>query len=116
LSSIASIYFACDPELPKPISCINFGSPKVGGWKVFQAVHYLERKRKLRVLRCINKNDSIISFPLARYWHFGFQVTCYVANENNDEPSSPPHILYMNPNESSPERLVKTWNNSLMMT
>lgn len=114
LCSLASIYFACDPNLPKPITCINFGSPKVGGWKVFEAVHYLERTRKLRVLRCINKNDCVISFPLVGYWHFGFQVTCYMTNES-DGKSSQPCILYMNPDDSAPERLAKTWNNSLIM-
>jgi Predicted lipase len=114
LSSITSIYFACDPNLPKPITCINFGCPKVGGWKVFEAVHYLERKQKLRIVRCINKNDCVISFPLGEYWHFGLQVTCYKANQS-ERKSSPPLILYMNPHESAPERMAKTWNNSLVM-
>ena len=114
LSSILGIYFACNPDLPKPITCINFGSPKVGGWKVLQAVHYLEQKKLFRILRCVNKNDCIIALPRSGYWHFGFQVTSYLENES-DGMALPPQILHMNPNDCALDRLRKTWNNSLLM-
>eukprot|EP00548_Thalassiothrix_antarctica_P004539 CAMPEP_0194137896 /NCGR_PEP_ID=MMETSP0152-20130528/7731_1 /TAXON_ID=1049557 /ORGANISM="Thalassiothrix antarctica, Strain L6-D1" /LENGTH=76 /DNA_ID=CAMNT_0038835097 /DNA_START=50 /DNA_END=277 /DNA_ORIENTATION=- len=35
LSSIFAFYAACDEDIPKPVTCINFASPRVGN-KSFQ--------------------------------------------------------------------------------
>jgi hypothetical protein len=112
LSSVAAFYFACDDDLPKPISCINFASPRVGGWEVFQGVQHLEQTKKLRVLRTMNENDSVTTIPFWRYWHSGWQINNYDSGWFNKNPK--PEIEYLNPLDSSWKRFVKTWTNSFV--
>lgn len=53
LSTIVGVFLACDPEIPKPVSVVNFASPRVGGRHFLHAAKWLERKRWLRVLRVV---------------------------------------------------------------
>ena len=112
LSSIAAIYMACDPDLPKPISCVNFASPRVGGWKVFQAVNHLERMKYIRVLRSMNDNDTVTVIPTTGYWHFGFQCMTYA--DGWFRKAGPPQILYMSPDDGIFTRWTKALNNSFL--
>lgn len=114
LSSIAAIYLACDTDLPKPISCINFASPRVGGWKVFQAVHHLEKTRMIRVMRSMNDNDTVTVVPSTGYWHLGFQCTAYA--DGWFRRAGPPEILYLSPEDSLFTRWTKAWNNSFLFS
>jgi hypothetical protein len=53
LSTIVGFYLACDPDIPKPVSVINFASPRVGGGNFRRAARWLEGKRWLRILRVV---------------------------------------------------------------
>lgn len=77
LSTITAFNFACDPDLPKPISCINFASPRVGSYELLDSVRYLEKNKQLRMLRSVNENDTVTTIPPVGYEHVGFQVTTY---------------------------------------
>jgi pimeloyl-ACP methyl ester carboxylesterase len=111
LSSVAAFYFACDDDLPKPISCINFASPRSGGWEVFQGVQHLEQTKKRRVLRVVNENDLVTTSPSLGYWHSGWQVNTYKPGWFNKNPK--PDIEYLSPLDSAWKRFGKTWTNSI---
>jgi len=113
LSSVAAFYFACNDDLPKPISCINFASPRFGDWSVFQGVQHLEQTKKLRVLRTINENDLVTAIPSWGYWHSGWQVNLFKPGRWwNKKPR--PDIEYLSPLESAWTRYGKTWTNSIL--
>jgi len=112
VSSVAAFYFACDDDLPKPISCINFASPRVGGWEVFQGVQHLEQTKKLRVLRIVNENDLVTTIPSLGYWHSGWQINTYKPGWFNKNPK--PDIEYLSPLDSAWKRFGKTWTNSIV--
>jgi len=77
LCTLAAFYLAADPDIPKPVSCISFASPRVGDNNFFAAVQHLEKTKKLRLLRSVNDNDSVTALPIHGYHHVGFQVTQY---------------------------------------
>jgi hypothetical protein len=113
LSSVASLYFACDDDLPKPISCINFASPRFGAWNVFQGVQHLEMTKKLRVLRTINENDLVTAIPSWGYWHSGWQINTYKPGRWwNKKPR--PDVEYLSPLDGAWTRYGKTWTNSII--
>merc|ERR1711862_471759 len=113
LSSIVAFYFALDPELPKPISCINFASPRVGGMDVFKGVHHLEKTKQLRVLRVVNENDWITTVPKTWYRHFGHQVDMYKKKwYHRSSPS--PDFTYFNPTDNWWESFQKRRTNSIL--
>jgi predicted lipase len=53
LSTVAAFYLTCDPDIPKPVTLLNFASPRVGGKNFLEATRYLEKKRWLRILRVV---------------------------------------------------------------
>ena len=53
LSTLVSFYLACEPDIPKPVTCINFASPRMGDPNFLQAVQELEQRRWLRMLRVV---------------------------------------------------------------
>ncbi|GFH45376.1 hypothetical protein CTEN210_01850 [Chaetoceros tenuissimus] len=113
LSNITAFYFALEPDLPKPISNINFASPRVGGKDVFQAVHFLECSKKLRMIRVVNENDLITAMPATFYYHFGFQVDLYKKHWYNRKVPKP-DFTYFNPNDSKWEKFKKSRTNSVL--
>jgi putative lipase involved disintegration of autophagic bodies len=53
LSTLVSFYLACDPEIPKPVTCISFASPRLGDHDFLKATRWLEEQKMLRVLRVV---------------------------------------------------------------
>ena len=114
LSTICAFYLACedDDAIPKPVTCVNFASPRVGGWKFAEAVHYLEKNKQLRMLRSINENDIVTAVPKTGYYHVGHQVTCY--KDGLFRKNIEPEIIYMNPTEGFVKRWRKYRTNSIL--
>jgi len=108
LSTIVGVFLACDPEIPKPVSIINFASPRVGGRNFLQAAKWLERKRWLRVLRVVNDNDTIAAMPLTNYHHIGIQLRLY------KEIGKEPLFSYPSAEESYRKFVGRLWQNSLL--
>jgi len=52
-----------DPRIPKPVSCINVASPKVGGLSFRRAFQALERQGNMRCLRIANYKDLVTLLP-----------------------------------------------------
>jgi len=77
LSTVMSFFLCCEEGIPSPVSCINFASPRVGDKKFLAAITYLEKTKKLRMLRSVNENDLITTAPNIGYKHVGWQVTTY---------------------------------------
>ena len=75
LSGLFSLFLSCEPDLPKPISCINFASPRFGGENYYNASQYLEMTKQLRMLRGVNDKDTVASVPSVGYYHGGVSVT-----------------------------------------
>jgi hypothetical protein len=53
LANLVAFYLACDPEIPKPVTCINFASPRLGDSNFFAATQWLEERKWLRMLRVV---------------------------------------------------------------
>lgn len=53
LATLVSFYFACEADLPKPIMCINYASPRVGDYNFRLAVQHLEETHQLRLVRVV---------------------------------------------------------------
>ena len=108
MSSIVSFYLACDESLPKPITCINFASPRVGDYMYLEASTALEASKQLRFLRIVNDNDSIAVVPMFYYSHAGFQIRLY--KNALDEPE----VTYPKIKDTIYNRWSRTWSNSLI--
>lgn len=111
VSSIAALHFACDPTLPKPIRCINFASPRMGGEEVFDATMILEKTNQLRMVRSVNENDLVTTVPSIGYEHVGIQVTTYY--DGWFSKAGPPDIAYRNANDGWYTRFGKAYSNSV---
>lgn len=77
LSTILAFYLSCDPDIPKPVSIVSFGAPRVGNMVFLKATQMLEKTSQLRILRSVNENDTVTVTPSIGYKHVGFQVTTY---------------------------------------
>ena len=53
LSSLVAFYLACEDEIPKPVTCLNFASPRIGDPGFRDAVRSLEQRKMLRMLRVV---------------------------------------------------------------
>ena len=94
LSTIASFFLSLDRDIPKPITCINFASPRVGTRSFLKACQFLESTCQLRMVRVANaddydndndNDDPIATIPLPEdYAHAGLQITLY----NNTKSST----------------------------
>jgi hypothetical protein len=51
LSSLVAFYLACEDDIPKPVTCLNFASPRIGDSGFRDAVRWLEPRKMLRMLR-----------------------------------------------------------------
>lgn len=65
LAHIFSLYAASstDARLPKPVTCVSIGSPKVGTLSFRKAFTAMEQNGKLRCLRVMNELDPIKEGP-----------------------------------------------------
>jgi predicted lipase len=53
LSSLVAFYLACEDDIPKPVTCLNFASPRIGDSGFRDAVQSLEQRKALRMLRVV---------------------------------------------------------------
>lgn len=115
LATLASYYFALDPEFAKqtPITCINFGAPRVGGYKFSQAIHALQEMKLLRILRVVNKSDSVTTLPPGPFYHVGFQITNYDDGEVADgKPVT--EMTYLDPYAGFWNKMKRRWSNGVV--
>jgi hypothetical protein len=89
MSSLIAFFLASHADLPKPISCINFASPRVGDGTFLEACQTLEEEGALRICRIVNDKDSIPFLPMFYYSHVGFQVRLY-----DDGATYEPEVTY----------------------
>jgi hypothetical protein len=85
LSTIAAYYLSVEDDIPKPVTCLNFASPRVGDRNFLQAIEHLEKYRKLRHLRVVNEHDSITLMPILGYTHVGMMVKVHKAASRSPE-------------------------------
>lgn len=115
LSTIAAFYLSCDPEIPKPVSNINFASPRVGNMGFLKATQFLERTSQLRILRSVNENDSVTVVPSVGYKHVGFQVTTYAPGRLlRKRRVRRPDITYPNLSQGPCGALARRLDNSFL--
>jgi predicted lipase len=53
LASLVAFYLACEDDIPKPVTCLNFASPRIGDPGFRDAVRSLEERKMLRMLRVV---------------------------------------------------------------
>jgi len=111
LSTLTAFYLACEEDIPKPVSCVNFASPRVGNADFLSAVQYLEKTKKLRVLRSVNENDLVTVMPSIGFQHVGFQVTAF--HKGRFCKLHDPEINYPRYNMGFSEWCKVAWSNSV---
>ena len=82
LATIFSFEAAAKAEIPKPVTCITSGAPKVGNLHFLVAFEHLEEKGHLRCLRVANYRDLVplsphmnrLIFHGRRFRHVGFRL------------------------------------------
>ena len=72
---------------------------------------YLEKTKQLRMLRTVNKNDTVTAIPTVGYRHVGFQVTLF--DESCGEVKEP-IIQYPKPDMPFSDWSHMAWNNSAL--
>ena len=113
LSTIAAFYLSCERDLPKPITCINFASPRVGSRSFLNASQFLERTCKLKIVRVVSDDDPIAAIPMGRdYAHVGFQVSLH--KDNSCSSGIPPDLHYPNLTLEWQDWLKISWRNSIL--
>merc|ERR1712038_475 len=112
LSTLAAFYLSCDPDIPKPVSNINFASPRVGSESFLKATQLLEQKAQLRILRSMNENDTITVVPSIGFHHVGFQVTAF--KKYWFRRAHDPEIHYPNPKDGFWSALKWDISNSML--
>ena len=110
LSTIVAFYLACEDDtvIPKPVTCINFASPRVGNHAYLEASTKLESSGKLRFIRVVNDCDSLAMLPMFYYSHAGFQVRLH-----KDALKEGPEVTYPRLVDTYSNRWSRTWGNSL---
>jgi hypothetical protein len=63
LATLFALEAAADDQLPKPVTCITSGAPKVGNVDFLQAFESLERQNKLRCFQVANDRDPVTLSP-----------------------------------------------------
>ena len=81
LSTVFAFEAAClsRRDIPKPVTCINFASPKVGNLHFRKAFAYLERKGAIQLVRVVNYFDPVPRVPLRAYSN-DFYFLCRLSN------------------------------------
>jgi hypothetical protein len=108
VSTMAAFFLACEPDIPKPVSCINFASPRIGTTSFLRACQYLEKTCQLKILRAVNAHDTIAVIPVVKYVHVGFQVTLH------KDGKYAPELHYPNLKLGWQEWLKISWRNSII--
>lgn len=90
LSTMASFYLCLEKEIPKPITCINFASPRVGSKSFVQACQFLEKNCQLRIARVVMEGDPMTVIPERDYEHAGLQITL----QNSETEECAPDLSY----------------------
>lgn len=111
LSTLAAYYMACEKDIPKPVTCINFASPRIGTRSFLNACQYLERTCHLRIVRVVNDKDTVAVVPIGSYVHVGFQVTLY--KDWLFVKAQQPDLYYPNLKLGFTEWLKISWKNSI---
>jgi len=107
LATMASYYLSIDEEIPKPVTCINFASPRVGDSRFLKAVRVLEKEGNLRHLRVVNENDTVTVAPTVGFNHVGFMMKMHEAARKDIE------ISYPKENESWGSWFGRAWDMSI---
>jgi hypothetical protein len=107
LASMVSLFLACDVRLPKPVTCLTAGAPRVGGSGYLPAVQILENHGQLRYCRVVNDKDAVAVMPMVGFHHAGFQIRLY------RNASSPMEVSYPKKGDSWAGRWARIWGNSL---
>mmetsp|Transcript_7881 Transcript_7881/g.11928 ORF Transcript_7881/g.11928 Transcript_7881/m.11928 type:complete len:389 (+) Transcript_7881:513-1679(+) len=76
LAQICSFYLAYE-DITSPITCISYGSPRIGDRNFLNAVQYLEQESKLRMIRVVYDKDVVAKVPSIGYAHVGFEVRLF---------------------------------------
>jgi putative lipase involved disintegration of autophagic bodies len=84
LATICSLYLACNSDIPTPVTCVSYGSPRVGDRDFLNTVQLLEKKRHLRIIRVVCNNDIVTTVPYFGYVHVGFEVRLF--HKRDKEP------------------------------
>eukprot|EP00978_Attheya_sp_CCMP212_P046759 scaffold410065_cov50-Attheya_sp.AAC.2 len=113
LSTVAAFYLTCDKDIPKPVTCLNFASPRVGNASFLKACQHLEKSCLLRMLRVVNSNDTIAVVPFGSgYAHVGFQLT--LDKDKWFSKANKPKLHYPNLKLNWVEWAKIGWRNSLL--
>lgn len=73
LAAIFAFKMAFDSDIPLPVTCINFGCPRIGDAKFQRACNLLEISGKLRFCRVVTETDTLPTTPAkADYVHAGY--------------------------------------------
>lgn len=63
LATLCTLKLALEKNIPKPIICVSFASPKAGNIRFARAFQELELQRKIICLRVTNHGDVIAQLP-----------------------------------------------------
>jgi len=63
LATMFALEAAADNQIPKPVTCITSGAPKVGNLDFLLAFEELEREKKLRCVQVANDRDPVTMSP-----------------------------------------------------
>lgn len=115
MATVFSFFLANEPNdvIPKPVSCINFASPRVGDGNFLKAVNALESRGYLRMCRIVNDKDTISCIPTINFYHVGFQVKLY-DKPDEDSPVPEPEITYPKIVDSYWNKLARAYSNSFV--
>ena len=116
LSTIVAFYLSCDPDIPKPVSNLNFASPRVGNKIFLKATQIMERTSQLRIVRSVNNNDTVTVAPSMGYKHVGFQVTTYAPGLFRRKRVRRPDLSYPNLSAGPCRAFSRSLDNSYLMS
>jgi Lipase (class 3) len=84
LATVFAFHAVSHSDLPKPVTCISFASPRVGNLAFARAFQKCEFQGSLRSIRVANKKDLVPKVPerllaaatltMCTYWHVGIEL------------------------------------------
>jgi hypothetical protein len=86
LATLFAFCLACEEDVPKPVTCIMFASPRVGNTSFKRAFQELEKQGKIVCVRVANQNDVIprvphrlafLPYPETIYRHVGVEIRLF---------------------------------------
>jgi Lipase (class 3) len=104
LSIVFAFHAAADPHLPKPVTCVSFGSPRCGNLDFARSYQHLEQLGWLRSIRVVNDKDFVTMVPdrLAYavaltnsiYRHVGIELKLYQVAASSAHSKKHPRIHF----------------------